>query len=294
MIRSSVGVVPFQEKPPLLIAFDDMTRPVALEGCDDIAPVLSSILYGWSFREVHPDHAPAPAITIRKTDYGYSRTSEWLKKPSVYTDVLNAACDFLVCAFKCYIADNPSFMCLHTAALEIGDGLILFPSTYKAGKSMLSAQLAALGGRLYGDDVLYIPGGGELIGMAPGILPRLRLPLPDDAGPRLDNFIRSRRGPENDRFLYLGMNEGELASYGETAPIKAIIELKRKPGAEISLQKARTGDILKKTILQNFSEAVPALDVLDRLHGLVENTDSFTLRYSDGAAAARALIDRFS
>ncbi|MBC8445517.1 MAG: hypothetical protein H8D75_02640 [Rhodospirillaceae bacterium] len=271
------------------IAFDDMKSPVAFRGCDEMAPAIGSILQGWSFHKARAADHPSPAITISRTPSGYARESEWLSEPVVYPNIINAACDFLVDAFKCYVANNPSLLCLHTAAVDFGDGLYLFPSTYNAGKSTLCVHLASLGMKVYADDVLYL--NGDSRGMAPGVLPRLRLPLPGDCGDAFHTFVGKRQGPKSSRFLYLKMRAGELASYGETAPIKGIIELCRDPVARMEMLPATTGDILKRTILQNFAQAVPALETLDRLHGLCEKAKRYTLHYPDGARAARFLVE---
>jgi len=270
-----------------------MKRPVALNGCDEMANAIASILNGWSFHKVKGNKAPPPAIVITKTRQGYSRESEWLEKPAVYPNIINAACDFLVDAFKCVVAGDPSLLCLHTAAVEFGDGLYLFPSTYNAGKSTLTAHLAARGLKVFADDVLYIT--HDNLGMAPGVLPRLRQPLPEDGGETFDAFVASRRGPESRRFIYLKMRPGELADYRESAPIKGIIELHRDPeaapGTTMEMLPASTADTLKRTLLQNFSQQVSALETLDRLHGISDAAQRYTLRYPDGASAARYLID---
>jgi len=256
-----------------------------------MANAIGSILHGWSYHKVKGSRVPPPAITISKTRQGYSRKSEWLPKPMVFPNIINAACDFLVDAFKCVVADDPSLLCLHTAAVDFGDGLYLFPSTYNAGKSILTTHLASLGVKVFADDVLYIT--NENLGMSPGIRPRLRQPLPEDAGDSFDTFIADRRGPESRRFLYLKLHPGEMADYRETAPIKGIIELHRDPEASLEMLPASTGDILKRTLLQNFSGPISALETLDRLHGISEAAQRFTLRYPDGASAARHLIEYF-
>jgi len=262
-----------------------------------MAAAIGAILNDWEMREISPDGAPAPAITITATKNGYSRTSEWLVKPAVYSDPVNAACDFLVDAFKCYLADNPSLLCLHGAAVDFGPPgrpeLILFPSTYQAGKSTLAVHLAVQGRRIWGDDVLYITE-GERMGMAAGTLPRLRLPLPEDGGEAFSSFVESRRGSESGRFLYLNLKGEELAGFGDRAPIRRIVELKRDAKASMELAPAKSGEILKRTILQNFSNGVPALEILDRLYAVVENAECHTLVYANGADAARLLTRTFA
>ncbi len=273
------------------IAFEGMRRLVGLDGCDEMTAVIRSLLRGWGTYAVPSDGQTPPAISLSKTIEGYSRESNWLDGPVVHSNTVNAACDFLVDAFKCYVADNPSLLCLHAAAVDFGDGLYLFPSTYNAGKSTLTAHLASLGVKIFSDDVLYVTENN--LGLAPGILPRLRLPLPNDVPETFMDFVNHRIGPQSDRFMYLNLKEEELAAYGEKKTLKGIIELLRESRSELEMRPAGTGDILKRTILQNFSQNVSAQDTLDRLQGLCEKADCYTLRYPNSATAARLLVEKF-
>jgi hypothetical protein len=276
-----------------LLEFAGVSRPVALVGCGELVSVIRAVLRGWKVRETAAPSTDDAVMTIRKTARGYRRESRWLSRPTTYPDPVNAVCDFLVDLIKAYVADQPSMLCLHTAAVELGDGLVIFPSVYKAGKSTLSIHFAASGARLYADDVLPIAGGSNE-GVAPGLLPRLRVPLPDDAGPRFDDFVARRRGPESGRFLYVDLDEDELAPHGARAPIRGIVLLERADVDTPTLTKLAASEALKRAIAQNFARDVPALDILDRLHAIADSAQCWELRYRSGEDAVAVLRDAFA
>lgn len=276
----------------MLLSFTGLIHPVALIGCDELAETIASVLRGWEMREMAQAKPAEPAITIHKIDGRYSRTSRWLSEPASFSDPLNATCDFLVDLMRAYVADNEHLLCLHCAAARFDDGLVIFPSTYKAGKSTLAAWLASTGTRLFTDDVLPIDSvTGD--GMAPGFLPRLRLPLPDDAGAEFRAFVDRKAGPGNDRFLYLDLGADALAPLGEPAPIRGAVLLMRDEGAAAELLPAGVDDILQSAIRRNFAHNLSGLDTLDRLHAIVAGAQCHTLRYSHAKDAVAVLEGAF-
>lgn len=267
-----------------------IARPIRLIDCAELAPVLREVLRGWEVRE-SPDTPSDPAdITIRRVADGYRRDSRWLDKPKTYPDPVNAVCDLLVDVIKAYIADRPSLLCLHCAAVAFGDGLVIFPSVYEAGKSVLSVICAAQGLRVFADDVLPLDGASSH-GIAPGILPRLRLPLPADSA--LENFVADRPGPESARFRYVGLASHELAPLGETAPVRGVVLLRRDDVDAPVLEAISGSEILKRAILQNFSQGISALDMLDQLHAMVMNARCYEMRYQSGQDAVALLRRNF-
>jgi hypothetical protein len=154
----------------------------------------------------------------------------------------------------------------------------------------MSTKLVSLGGRLFTDDVLPISPDDSL-GMALGILPRLRLPLPESCGRKYNDFISKRAGPKNYRYLYVKLNEYEQASFGETASIDVITILERDGCAEPLLTKTEKSTVLRDVILRNFARRNPALEIVDRLYAMVEKADCYTLRYSNLSKGANLLLD---
>ncbi len=277
----------------MILSFAGLIRPVALIGCDEFAGHIGAVLRGWQIEQLAENAAADDAvITVRNTDDGYSRTSRWLSEPAIYRHPVDAACDFVVDLMRAYAADNSSLLCLHCAAARLKDGLVIFPSTYKAGKSVLSAHLAAAGMRLFTDDVLPIETTTNHA-WAPGILPRLRLPLPDDSSPEFRQFVDRHKGPRSDRYLYLALGEAALAPLGETAPIRGVVLLDREENAATDISPVGADEILQRTILRNFARNLSGLETLDRLHAIVDRAECFNLRYSSSEDAVAALVDCF-
>ena len=276
----------------MLLSFKGLTDPVALLGCDEFAAHIGAVLRGWEMREIGDGGANEPAVTICKTDGRYSRTSRWLSEPRSFADPTDAVCDFLIDLIKAYIAENEHLLCLHCAAARFDDGLVIFPSTYRAGKSMLTAHLAAAGTHLFTDDVLPIESTTSHA-WAPGILPRLRLPLPDDISPGFRQFVDRHYGFHSDRYLYLDLDEAALAPLGETAPIRGVVLLDREENASIDMSPVGTDEVLKRAILRNFAHNLSGLETLDRLHAIVDEAKCFSLRYDAGEDAVAALLGAF-
>lgn len=205
---------------------------------------------------------------------------------------MDAVCDFLVDLVRAFIRDDPSLLCLHCGAIQAKDGLIVFPSDYAAGKSTLAMHAAARGARLFADDVMPLRQ-GDNSGVAVGILPRLRLPLPQETHGALSSFLEQRKSVSSSRFCYYAMRGRELAAYGETVPIAGMVLLERKEGAAPALEEVGAAEMLKKTILRNFSQNVPGIAVLERLHDLVGKVRRFRLTYAMAEPAVALLAATF-
>ncbi len=276
----------------MLLAFEGLSRPIALIGCDDLTEPIAAVLRGWRFAEAAPSRT-APVITVERTAKGYRLDSPWLKKPLHHRDRVDAVCSFLVDLIRAYIADDPTLLCLHCAAAEFAGRLVIFPSHYRAGKSTLAAYLAAAGIRLFADDVLPIRESGNE-GVAPGILPRLRLPLPKGSSAAFRAFVRARAGLGNKRYLYLDLDAEALPPLGTAAPIGGFVLLRRKEGVRAVLAPIGKSEMLRRVILRNFAYEVAAVDIVGRLHGLVVEGQCFVLSYADGEDAVRVLGDAFA
>ena len=276
-----------------LYNFSRIKRPVSLINSESLLPYLDIVLRDWKIKEFDQGSDINSIITLEKTDAGYRRESNWLINPAIFKDPVDTVCDLIVDLIHAYLEDNKGVLCLHTAAVEFGGSLVIFPNTYRSGKSVLSTMLVSLGGRLFTDDVLPISP-DDSSGMALGILPRLRMPLPESCGPKFNDFISKRAGPQNNRYLYVNLNEYEQASFGETASVDVITILERNGCAEPTLTKTEKSTVLRDVILRNFARQNPALEIVDQLHSMVEKADCYTLRYSDLDKGAKLLLESFS
>jgi hypothetical protein len=169
---------------------------------------------------------------------------------------------------------------------------VVFPNTYRSGKSVLSLKLASCGGQLFTDDVLPITS-QENFGIALGILPRLRLPLSEALGASFRNFAFAHAGPKNDRYLYVKLGKHEQAVLGTTAAIRGITILERDSASKPALTKVKKDTVVKAVILRNFARQNPALEILDRLYSIAKKADCYMLRYASLDQAVELLDDAF-
>ena len=134
---------------------------IAFHGCSEIVTGVKTVLRGWDLRSGDIRSMPnqSPRAVIRRMADGWDwqaigapKAREWDAKPPrtsmrVLTDVHDAALYW-------YLAENPELLCMHGAAVKIGNALVCFPARFRAGKSTLMACLAARGHQVFADDVL--------------------------------------------------------------------------------------------------------------------------------------------
>ena len=199
-----------------LFKFHGLAPPVAFIDCDDLIARLPALYRGWRIEPV-ASGTEDPILTLHRQDDHYNLEAAWLEQPLRRRDPIDSLCGFIAEFIRAYVNNDPRLLCLHGAAAAFAGRLIVFPNRYRAGKSVLSACLAAAGLRLFADDVLPI-GGSQDHGIAPGFAPRLRLPLPDDLGEGPRSFIEAHAGPSGQRYLYLDLEDQALAAHRCSAP----------------------------------------------------------------------------
>ena len=272
------------------IAFEGISRPIELVGCAHLQAYLADVLPGWPFTEVAATKAEPIIRIVRQDDRGCRLESPWLAEPFRDDTDVGIVCAFVLDLIAAYVAERPSLFCLHAAAAELGGRLVVFPSSYHAGKSTLVARLAAAGVPVHTDDVLAVTNAAER-GVALGVAPRLRLPLPGGADRTFRAFVASHRGRSNQRYLYLNLPPGTLAPHGRQTPIGGFVLLDRQPNGPAELVPASKGQVLQRVIVQHFARSMAATEIVDRLRGLVERVPCFTLRYARLDDAAGLLQD---
>jgi len=275
-----------------LFSFTGLRHPVAFINSKSLYRHLFAILRDWEIKKIDSHGEQQPVIAIQKTNGNFQRRSRWLSKPAIFHNPIDTVCDFIVDLIHAYVADNAGMLCLHCAAVKFKQGLVVFPNTYRAGKSILSLKLVSCGGQLFSDDVLPITNQGNF-GVALGILPRLRLPLPEALGEAYSYFAFEHAGPKNDRYLYVKLSKRQQAVLGTTAPIRGITILQRDTAAEPALMEVKKSTVVKDIILRNFARQNPALEIIDRLYAIAEKAECYTLRYATLDQAVELLEDAF-
>ena len=279
-------------KDNLYLIFDDMSNSVELINCGHLIEFFPLIFPGWQITEVSAEHS-SPVLSLAREDNHYVLESDWLKKPAYRKNEDAAICLLVAELMRAYVHEDRQLLCLHGAAAEFAGKLVLFPSNYRAGKSILSACLAASGVRLFGDDVLPI----SLLdaeGIAPGFAPRLRLPLPDNLDLKTRDFINQHNRLQGEQYLYLDLENEVLAPQGCRLPVGAFVLLEREEGASPIIEPVSEAEVLRQVIWQNFARETEAPRILDVLSQLVASSQRFRLHYDRAEDAVRLLREKFT
>ena len=279
-------------KDILHLEIEDLSRPIALIDCRDLLDHFPIIFPGWRITEV-PENTESPILTLRREETTHILEADWLDKPLRRKDKVDAICGLVAELIRAYVNDDVNFLCLHGAAAEFAGKLVIFPSKYRAGKSILSTCLAAAGIRLFCDDALPI----SLVegrGIASGLAPRLRLPLPDNLSTESRQFIETNTALEGRQYLYLDLKDGALAARGRSAPVGAFVLLEREEGVAPVLEVITEGEVLRQVVWQNFAREAEAPQILERLSQLVAGAKRYRLRYDRAEDAIILLKETFT
>lgn len=281
----------------MLLRCEGISRPVALLGCEELIESFSALLNGWSFAKAPGETTaqvdaagvlPSPAITLRSTEDGYEIDSEWIPEPEKYDNETDIVAAFFANLIMARAAEDECLLWLHCAAVALSGKLLVFPSASEGGKSTLAAHLAQAGGKVFSDDVLPVNTTTKR-GVALGIAPRLRLPLPKASSDRFLDFVGNRNSLRNEVFAYVkleGQGEGgTLAGLGEEAPIEAFILLDRGTTDAPAIFPESKSELLKFVIEQHLETKLPATEVVKQLRRLVSAVPCMRLHYQEGEQA---------
>ena len=266
-----------------LVRFGAYKANVEFDDCDDLLLGFKAILRGWDVTEVTCNDAASSIIRFKKRNGWFYWQSKRLPPPKGWKPhgpkkVMDAVADFQYRFLDWHSQEFTEQFCLHCAAVEMNGGLIVFPSIQKAGKSTLVTELAMIGNRVFCDDVLPIdPQNAH--GIAMGILPRLRLPLPLWLSTRHLKFVNSRLGLADRYSAYINLHDSELAGFGDTAPVRAIIILQRRTEAvPAKLLKAGKAQSLAKLIDQNYAQHLSPTRICDDRLGICPSSEILGLK----------------
>lgn len=277
----------------LHLQFAGTDAPVAFSGCADLVAMIGQILPTWTYREAeHVD----PFLTIAAEDGRYTLTSHLMAEPQTHRDAVDAICAMIVELAWAHLRCNPGLLCLHGAAIEFGNKLVVIPNTRRAGKSTLTACLAHHGHKIFTDDFLplSVESGGPVLGHASGIRPRLRLPLPETFSAEMHAFAKAGETVSNRRYAYLDLPAGRLARRGEALPIGAVVLLERTEDGPADIRRVGRTEALRALIAQNFSRALNAAGILSVMNFLGTHTVCYAIRYSSAEDAADLLDKHFA
>lgn len=262
-------------------------RCLRVENAPDVVEALARAMPGWPI-STSAARGPTPdSYIIRDADglwQGGVNEPDEFALPSA----ASAACSLVGELASQRLGNAPEWLGLHCGSVEIDGRLVLFPESSKAGKSTLTVAFAAAGYRVFGDDVLGLTAQGE--GVAMGIAPRLRLPLPDSFSARFIDYAEQHAGPQDERYRFVIPPDNGLAHLDDACPVGAIVLLERD--ADIMQPEVVTlppGEGLLQLLCQNFAHDTPDDVLLERLLPLMQRVPCLLLRYSEPLAGAECL-----
>jgi len=281
----------------LSVQFQGLPAPVFLDGCAELLPLIYRAMPQWPCT-VDREGTTEPCIRVRCVAGAalaprYHVDARAGSQTEQNWNPVSAVCQIIAdLAWEIVRADE-SLFCLHCAAVEFGGRLVLFPDDHQAGKSTLTAVLGQRGHVVFSDDVLPVAIGpdGQIEGLANGILPRVRLPLPAELSPGFRAWAEGNPGPANRQYKYLDIPR--LAPQGRRLPIGAIVRLDRRDGAATMLQPLARGEAFESVVGRNFARETHAGRILTAFEALARQARLHRLSYASAEDAADLLAGTF-
>jgi hypothetical protein len=262
-------------------------RHLVVENADLVLAELPYFLCDWPIQWAGDDVGAIADIGVRREAGGFTVTGPG-SVVETFHDSFAAANGLAGALISGLIARDKGLICAHAGAAEVGGRLVAVLGTSFAGKSSIAIQLAAAGHRLFGDDRLAIRL-AEGRGVCLGLMPKIRLPIPDDAGPRFEEFVAAYTELEGDGVAYLKPLASEVAPFSEEAPLAAVVLLERIADAEVVLRPASPPEMVRALVENIYASHIGAQDLLSRLAAFAARVPGYRLRFSSSRAAAERL-----
>lgn len=280
----------------LFLKFKDLNALVHLHGCSSLVTLIRDVLPGWEFEvcTTFADHDICARITPSSGHKYLVETFDDTAKPTEW-NALNAVCELIGQLAWEQLRSMPHRLCLHAAAVQIGDRLIIIPNSRRAGKSTLCAHLAHKGLTIFSDDFvrLHVDSNGTLCGWGNGVLPRVRLPLPETTSEDVKAWQAENDGPANSQYQYLNIEN--LAPRHVAKPVGAIVVLDRdENNVQPELFPIAPSEAMDHLLYQNFARSVHSGVTLTALKELIDAVPVLKFSYAEAASGADFLIEELS
>ncbi|ART82916.1 hypothetical protein CBP31_10000 [Oceanisphaera profunda] len=269
------------------ISLPHLGRCLRIDQAPEVVSALTQAMPGWPIT-VLPAQDPIPDRYVYQDAEGLWQGCVHEPNEFHLPSPASAACSLVAELVSQRMLNEPDLLGLHCASVEINGHLVLFPESSKAGKSTLSVAFAAAGYRVFGDDVLGLTPQGA--GVAMGVAPRLRLPLPNSFPAEFVAYSERHAGPEDERYRFVIPDENGLAKVDENCPVGAIVLLERDSHIlEPEVVTLPPAEGLLQLLCQNFARETSSATLLTRLLPLMQAVPCLLLRYSEPLAGARHL-----
>ncbi|MCP5037399.1 MAG: hypothetical protein GY945_07350 [Rhodobacteraceae bacterium] len=276
------------------LKFEGLQACVSLQVDSEFITALPAVFSNWAYTLLSSE----PDQVFANVDFSknqYTIASPFMDAPEAFGDPVNTLCRLVVELAWAQLREQPDLLCLHGAAAEFNGRLVVFPSTRRAGKSTLSLGLLAAGVKIFTDDFLPLQISEQNIinGISQGISPRLRLPLPDQAGPQAKAYSQQQSYTQNRQYRYVAPKKGDAAAHGDTAPLGALVFLERKASVAPCIESLDQSEVLTALIKQNFSRAMNASAILNVLSAITTSAPAYRLIFDEVEPAVAFLRSHF-
>jgi len=291
-----VNAVTKQSHACLLIRFKGVAgyvilpdEPALLDGIAQLAPS-----WKYTFTAIEDDGSLQRCITRVAKNQNNPSTfdveSVYVEEPLIGLPTASALCAVMADVLEAHIEESQNPIALHAGAVAISNRLIAITGPRQAGKSTLIARLCAEPDlQIFCDDVLPISPLGE--GVALGVAPRLRLPLPAKASQHFKQFARQHLGPHDNRYGYLCTTN--LAGNGTRLPLGAIVVLDRQIDTAACLHTMNEDDALFYALEQNMGQFDTPAKALATTQAVLGKVTCVRLVYSNLEEAVQLLRKAF-
>jgi hypothetical protein len=270
-------------------------NPVLVENAEAVMPYLPYYMAGWPLKWAGKIAQRAPDVRVIEHPDGTFQVISVGPGGSNFTfdnpyDAANGLAGGLISVF---VSRDPQMVCLHAGAARVGDGLVVLIGDSFAGKSIVALHLAVLGNTFFGDEQVCVTFENPSQGMCLGLMPKVRLPLPEDCGDAFREFVDGYSSMQGDEMAYLKLWEGEAGIFGETAPVRALVFLDRMETGDSELRPASYQELVKTMVCTAFAPHIPSSDLLAGLTRLAGAIEVYHLKFSSSRDAAALLSQEF-
>ena len=282
--------------PATLLRFVGQQRPITARLAPEIAENLALFLADWPHSEHESGVDVEPDICVERENGSYRLTQATTPDQSQNfehdVDAANAMVGALIAA---WITQDKRAVCLHASAARVGRGVVAFIGDSLSGKSSISLHLVAAGHRFFRDDRLAVVTADDSAqAVCLGLVPKLRLPLPPEAGQAFEAFVTARRYHGWEDLSYLRLRSSEAAAFGEQADLIGLVVLTRRASARSSLSAVRRPALVRAMIDHTFAPHLGGAALVRLLAALADKLPAYTLRFSSSRDAAHLIASQFS
>ena len=239
----------------------------------------------------------AASIRVERRGGGFSLSYSGLPQGPVELEGIRAAAEALSGALtSCFVQQDSRQLHIHAGAVALASGVVLLYGPSLSGKSSLALQSVRLGAALAADDqiAVTVPVEGSPQAITLGVTPRLRMPLPPQAGEDFAAFVSAHVLRAEGGVTQLRLERpAEQLPFGTHLPVRALVALERRDAGAIELSPLGAGAALRGLFDCLDAPHLGAESLTRRLHKLVRRVPCYRLAFANSRQAASLLLERF-